>query len=403
MSVRHPRSTAYHLVAVFLLSFSSLHCTRCFAQCALSAPVVAPTVPASNVTLYTYTLTGDGCMHKDAVTAAPAAAGTPAVAGAPAVPGLQSIKLVVNPAFLPVTVPAGGSTINQTSIPGQGVLLSFPQPLAAATTFTIAAPSTFSTSSPVQSNYVLMLGDGTYTSGLISVPGYQPPDQITGLQPVASDTSIVDVLIGVGSHVSLKSFEDYTLQGNTVLEETGVGRAVPELLVGAGFTTGNYLLRQKCVVGQPCKGRYISHLIPDSIFINTQIPVGNISSSGSISGFTFGVGYKVQNFLEGMIGYTLSQYNEPSQGFRQAAISVIDANSGLPASQQVPLYQRYDITAIEKQRAGAMDGFPILQQTLSGVPGGQIFQGNPLVSHYRGGLFLGVAYPFSLNKLFQAR
>jgi hypothetical protein len=103
-----------------------------------------------------------------------------------------------------------------------------------------------------------------------------------------------------------------------------------------------------------------------------------------------------------MIGYILSQYNEPSQGFRNAAIAVIDANAALPATEQVPLYQRYDVSAITNKIAGALDGFPILQQTQSGAPGGQIFQGNPLVSHYRGGLFLGVAYPFSLNKLFQS-
>ena len=142
-------------------------------------------------------------------------------------------------------------------------------------------------------------------------------------------------------------------------------------------------------------------MLPDSIFINVQIPLGSNSSSGSISGYTFGGGYKIQKFVEILIGFSLAQYNEPSPGFEKAAAALVTANAALPVAQQVPLYLQYSASAILANKPNSLDGFPTLLQNAAGAPGASIYSGSPLLNHYRGGLFLGLAYPFSLSKLFQ--
>lgn len=344
-----------------------------------------PPVSANGVTTYTYVLTTCN-----------------AAAGPPVRQAVQSLRLEVNTAFLPVTSVAGG-TFTQSIIPGEGVNLSFTAPSVAGYTFAIAAQTNLS-SAPTQARYTVTFADGITTmTGLVNVPAFQTPDKITGLTEVANDESTIDVLIGVGSHTTFATYPDYNLAASSVLVSTGIGHAIPEMLLGAGFTTGAYKIRTTCIpLNSHCVGRKLGrHILPDSIFVNTQIPVGASSSAGNISGFTFGGGFKIQKFVEVLVGFSLAPYNEPSTGFRNAAAAVVSANAALPVPQQVPIYLQYRASDILAGKPNSLDGFPILQQQLNGAPGGQIYQGSALLNHYRGGLFIGLAYPFSLSKLFQ--
>jgi hypothetical protein len=335
-----------------------------------------PPVTSGGATIYTYDL--KGCDKPTAI---------------------RSLTLNVNTAF-PVTPDTSSQASMIVAINAGGTVeITFPSPVKADYKFSIAAQTNLSIASPTTSPFTLDMVDGTSSKGSIKVPAFSTPDQITGLSPIASDQSTVDVLVGVGAHVTFKSYEDYNLPTNSVLVATGVGQSIPEILFGAGFTTG----ASRIAMCHGCTGRLIGrHLLPDSIFVNTQIPTGSSSSAGSIDGFTFGMGYKIQKFVEILVGFSLAQYNEPSPGFRNAAIAAIKANANLPTAMQVPLYLQYSIPDIQAKVPGSLDGFPTLQQEPSGSPGGQIYQGSPLLNHYRGGLFIGLAYPFSLTRLFQS-
>ena len=359
-------------------------CGAAKAQCSLTEAPVA----GVGVTTYNYTLAG--CNAK------------PAVGAAAAVPAAASVTIDVNSAFLPLVPGAGNAgQLAQQSSPGHGVTISFVGAVQANYTFSIVAQSNLS-SAATTGKYSIVLADGTTTTGSIAVPQYATPDQITGLTEIATNESTVDVLLGIGSHITFSAYPDYTISTDSVLEATGVGNAIPELLVGAGFTTGAYKINTSCPTGCIWKklGR---HTIPDSLFVNVQVPLGATSANGSISGYTFGGGYKIQKFVEVMLGFSLAQYNEPSTGFRTAAAAVVTANAALPPGQQVPLYLRYSAADILADKPNALDGFPLLQQEVSGTSGGQIYPGSALLSHYRGGLFFGFAYPFSLTKLFKSQ
>jgi len=372
---------------VFLLTATS---TQAQSTCTLSN--TPPVTQSKPVTTYTYVLS---C--------------PPPAAGAGAAP--TSVTLSVNSAFLPVSFADGSGLIDNSST-GQGVILGIQDATKSTYTFQIGAQSNLSTTSTMAPYTIVFLAAGAKTtttiSGMITVPQFQTPDQLTGLAPVASDESIVDVLLGVGSHVTFSNYPDYITSTNSVLTATGVGQAIPEMLVGAGFTTGASRINATCsprtagaAVPALCLRKLGKQLVPSSIFANVQVPLGSVSTSGTINGYTFGGGYKIQRFVEILIGFSLSGYNQPSPGFINAAAAVVSANAALPASQQVPLYLRYNATDILNDKPYALDGFPLLQQEQSGAAGGQIYAGNALISHYRGGLFIGLAYPVSLNKLFQ--
>jgi hypothetical protein len=383
---------------LLIATFSA--CLFSEAQCNLTSAMV----PGVGVTTYTYTLSG-----------VPAGAPAP-VAGAPPAPCSAgnlpvSLSLPVNKAFLPafVTPPAAGTGLSNENDSITGLVFNIdqttPQP---SYTFKISAQTNLSSTSTT-SSYTITFQDKSVATGQVSVPlTTNPPNQITDLAGIATAPNTVDILVGTGSHITLGPYPDYNVEASTVLVSTGVGNATPAILLGAGFTTGVDLLRKNYWNGVG-KGpsdvkwdrfkRNSSHLVPDSIFVSLQAAIGsNSASTNSIVGYTFGGGYKIQHFVEVLVGYSLAQYSEPSPGFRQAAANTVTNN------QTVPIYKQYRASDILKNIPNSLDGFPLLLQTVttSGTPGqpaGPIYGGSVLLNHYRGGLFLGLAYPFSLSKI----
>jgi hypothetical protein len=383
-----------------LIAFLST-CSFSEAQCNLSTKMST----SGNVTTYTYTLTG-----------VPADAATPA-AGAPPAPCTAgnlpvSLSLPVDKAFLPASVApptTPGSTALSNEIDGAtGLVVNIDQQKPQSIyTFTISAQTNLSSTSTT-SSYIITFHDKSVATGQVSVPLKTNPDQITDLAGIATDPNTVDILVGTGSHITFGPYPDYNVEASTVLVSTGVGNATPAILLGAGFTTGVDLLRKNYWNGvgkSPSDAKWdrlkrnSSHVVPDSIFVSLQAAIGsNSASTNSIVGYTFGGGYKIQHFVEVLVGYSLAQYSEPSTGFRQAAAATVTNN------QNVPIYKQYSASDIMKDIPNSLDGFPLLLQTVtsSGTPGqpaGPIYGGSVLLNHYRGGLFLGLAYPFSLSKV----
>jgi hypothetical protein len=222
---------------------------------------------------------------------------------------------------------------------------------------------------------------GNVSQDFVNIPVDRSAVPITAT-PVGTSPSAIDLLAGVGSRIAGSIPIDYTIQTNTVLTATGVGRAVPVLLAGLGFTFASL----------PSTNKKLHYFVPNSGFVSLQFATSNATSTNAINGYTFGAGYKLQTYLEVMVGYSLSPEMEPSYGFRQAAAQTVTNNPTLP------VYQRFSASDILADKPDALDGFPLLLQTASGTAGGPIYPGSILETHYRGGLFVGVAFPFSILK-----
>jgi hypothetical protein len=245
--------------------------------------------------------------------------------------------------------------------------------------FTLTAPSPGTSAVMSRVQYKITKADKTILGQDFTAV---PTDDAVTAQPVAVNPTNVDLLLGAGSHLAGAIPVDYTVVTNSVLAATGVGRAVPVLLGGLGFTFSKITAQKK---------RDWKAYLPNTAFVSLQFPTSSSSaSSGAINGYTFGAAYKVQTYLELMIGYSLSPEMEPAYGFRQAAAQTVTNNP------TVPIYQRYSATAILANQPDSLDGFPLLLQTSNGQQGGPIYPGTVLETHYRGGLFVGVAFPFSL-------
>ncbi len=56
---------------------------------------------------------------------------------------------------------------------------------------------------------------------------------------------------------------------------------------------------------------------------------------------------------------------------------------------------------LNNNRPGAFDGFPvqIQQGSIVGTPGSNLYPGDPLEPHYRGGVLMGISIPVSLNSM----
>lgn len=321
------------------------------AQCSLTATVSAS---GSNM-VYAYTLSASGCTNP------------------------QQIGLQVPQAYSVLASSPNGMcplqylSVASTADYGLGAVCpSAPAAPGLPLTFTLSVPNT---TGSVNAEYTITGGGGAFLGGgEVAVPSNSGPP------PVASSASSVDLLVGAGSHIAASIPVDYTTISNTTLASNGVGRAVPVLLAGLGFTFAPLKTKKQNAIV----------VVPNTAFVNLQFPTTSTSGAGPIDGYTFGMGYKVQTFLEVMVGYSLTPEMEPSYGFRVAAAQTVTGNP------TVPIYQRYSAAAILANQPNALDGFPLLLQTASGQQGGPIYSGTVLQTHYRGGLFVGVAFPFSL-------
>ena len=361
---------------IALLLFPAGTSTLAHAQCALVE--AAGATPPTGQSVYVYTLNAAACN------------------GAPLPKTVRLDNLDSSFLISPVS-----GTITPTIVSGATVVqLTTPAGSPPFYEFSIAATASASigaTTSP----YTITYADGTTSGGVVNVPLATNPSQVPGGPPISQDSSTINILLGTGSHVTFTPYPDYNVQTSTVLVATGVGNATPVVMIGAGFTTGVDLLRKNYWAGDGWNKakRDFSHVLPDSIFVSLQATIGSgASTSDSIAGYTFGGGYKIQRYVEVLVGYSLAQYNEPSPGFRVAAAATVANN------QNVPIYKQFNASDILADKPYALDGFPLLLQTVTssgtpGTPGGQIYSGTPLVNHYRGGLFIGLAFPISMSKI----
>jgi hypothetical protein len=214
----------------------------------------------------------------------------------------------------------------------------------------------------------------------LTVTGTDPSGTAQLIVPIHVGSDSVSVVFGLGSLISGPGVTDYKVQDDT-LKATFLGRARPELNLGAAF-------RIRIPTPTPARIKY-----PWSTFVSVRVAPG---ADKAVSGYVFGASYRVAKYLDGLIGFSLSPIDEPSLGFRNAAIQVVQDNPTLD------IYKRFIPDDMLHNRPGAFDGFPLAIQSATGPTGQRVFPTDALVTHYRGGLFVGIAFPFSIKaKLLQ--
>jgi hypothetical protein len=219
---------------------------------------------------------------------------------------------------------------------------------------------------------------GDYSVSILATSSSGPVAQLSVPIHVGSDA--FSIVFGLGSLITDSAGQDYKVANDTLVA-TSVGRSKPELNLGAAF-------RVKFPTPTPAGTKY-----PWSAFVSIRLTPG---SDKTVAGYVVGASYRVSKYLDGLIGFSLSPTDEPTPGFRRAAIQVIQNNSNLD------IYKRFVPDDMLKNRPGAFDGFPLAVQTATGPSGQRVFPTDPFVTHYRGGFFVGVAFPFSFRaKLLQ--
>ena len=109
-----------------------------------------------------------------------------------------------------------------------------------------------------------------------------------------------------------------------------------------------------------------------------------------LNGFVLGGAYRLSKHFAIMVGIALSPSDGPSPGFTKAAAQIVKSN---PTN---PVYQNFDPASMLAGKANAFDGFPLFVQDATGsATTAKVFQGDPLVTHYHPGLFIGVTFPIS--------
>jgi hypothetical protein len=190
-----------------------------------------------------------------------------------------------------------------------------------------------------------------------------------------------DLVLGVGSLIVKPSITDYKINNqNSVLETTNLGSASPQLLAGAAFRLAlpNFSKGASRMFGQQ----------PWFAFLSLKF---SPDSSQTLNGYVVGMSYKFNKAFAGLAGYALTPVQEPSPGFRAAAIQVVSQNPNVPA------YQRFNLSDLQQNNRNAYDGFPLFVQTATGPTTTRVFIGDPTVVHYHGGFVIGVAIPISLK------
>ncbi len=191
---------------------------------------------------------------------------------------------------------------------------------------------------------------------------------------VAFDPGFFNVLIGAGTLITSRGAVNYeVLNNNNVLSATSLGRSKADLIVGGAFNLGF----PRIGFGEPN---------PWSAFVSLRFsPDG---ANDAIDGFVFGMGYRISKYLDLVAGLALTAREVPSIGFRHAAY--------LAALKDREKYEQFIPEDLNLNRGQQpFDGFPLL--TSQGQP---LYSGNPLVTHYRTGAWLGVAFPLRLRTAF---
>jgi hypothetical protein len=194
------------------------------------------------------------------------------------------------------------------------------------------------------------------------------------------------VLLGIGSLIINPNATNYEIKDNKVLQAHNLGAATPQLMTGLSFTLP---------FGKPRRWRSgdqaSPHPHPWYSFVSLKFSPG---SPDALDGYVIGASYRLGAYFDILAGYSLSPVHEPSPGFQAVAVQAVTQHPDVSAYQPF-VGKNTDLLA---NRKNAFDGFPILQQT--GSSPGTLFLGDPLITHYRGGFIIGVAFPIKLRASF---
>jgi hypothetical protein len=204
----------------------------------------------------------------------------------------------------------------------------------------------------------------------------------------------VSLLLGIGSRVGGPGVTNYKTTSANVLEATNLGQATPQALAGLGFPL--------CGLGggsNPQESEKSSEKAPASfcgnrlgkrlgVFVSAQFGTGGDSA---LTGFTVGGSIHVSKALHFLAGFSMNPISEPAPGFRIAASQYVSAHAGQ--------YPGINPAALAANNPDAFDGFQYVIPPPAGssAPGTPIYPGDVLTTHYRGGFFIGVAFPLSLK------
>jgi hypothetical protein len=210
-----------------------------------------------------------------------------------------------------------------------------------------------------------------------------------------SDFSLV---LGIGSLILAPGVTDYINQSN-VLAAANLGKATPQLLTGVSFRTRipSLFTRFGCgpkhkdqiaaAGGQystnPCYGE-VWQRNPWNAFVSLKFAPG---ASNPINGYVLGGSFSLAHYMDFTVGFALTPVSEPSPGFR------VVASQFVTAEQQQGLYMNFNPTAMLNNKQNAFDGFP----TTNPSTGALLYPGNPLATHYRGGVVIGVSLPIAFS------
>jgi hypothetical protein len=222
-----------------------------------------------------------------------------------------------------------------------------------------------------------------------SLPG-QTSDQPSG--------DGVSLLLGMGARILGTRDTNYKTTSSNVLETTNLGRATPQAVAGLGFafcgSDAGPKTKVKSEEGTPhwfCANQVTSKL---SAFV---APTFGSGGSDTLSGFTIGVGFHASKVLHLLVGYSMTPLNEVTPGFQKAASQYVAGHS----SQ----YPGLDPVAMAGNKPNAFDGFQYVIPPGAGATGlgTAIYPGDPLTTHNRSGLFIGVAFPVNLITQLQGK
>ena len=274
-----------------------------------------------------------------------------------------------------------------TTAPGLTVTLTSTSPTfctVAGTTVTLVAVGKCSITATQAGG---VSGGVTYSAAAPVSQSFQVNSQFPG----------VDAVFGIGSLITGNRTNYKVNSTANVLEGTQIGRASPQLLAGVSFQlpvpAANHWHSN-------CPNQWTDSCRPWHAFVSLKF---STDSTQTILGYTFGVTYRITKYLDLLLGYTLTPFQEPSPGFQRAAVRAVALNP--------TLYPTFNAAALNNNIAGAFDGFPLQIQkacttgaqcstNTTGTVGVNLYAGDPLESRYYGGLMIGISVPVSLNSIF---
>lgn len=330
----------------------------------------------------------------------------------------MSQTFYVSPASQTITFPnPGDKTI------GTDPFAVTPTTTASGLPVTVASniPNVCAVSQMPAPNTITLLAAGTCSLTAAQPGGTSPAGVTYSAATAVTDTFKVnaqypgvDVVLGIGSLVTGNRTNYIVNSTPNVLQGTQIGRSSPQLLAGVSFQLpfnfrGGKTVAKEQNIGNPLDttsttrinaNKWHDAYRPLHAFVSLKFSTG---SDQNLVGYTFGITYRLQKYLDFLVGYAQTPFQEPAPGFRAAASYVVASNPNL--------YPTFNAPKMNNNGAGAFDGFPLQCITgalncganppMAGAAAGTLlYTGNALEQHYRGGLIIGISVPMSLNNLF---